>query len=262
MSGDLHSLDPWFLGGVVSFAVSSVAYLSAHWRSDSPSLTWPRRVLDITLLYWGLLLVCSVIQTGLTGASRLWFGLSALAIASLYRLSASRYRFESLGGSVAALASLLGLFAYLIAPHHSGGLVGSGALTAHISFVVAGLTAFAVSAALSGLYLIVERKLKSKQWVLSTPRLPSLSTLDALNLKGLLIGFPLYTIALLLGSAYIFQGQAELRSSYLIALGSWLIYGAVLQARLTAGWRGRRAAILTLVAFGGLLLVAAQYSFR
>jgi ABC-type uncharacterized transport system permease subunit len=140
---------------------------------------------------------------------------------------------------------------------------GQGLLIGHISFVVAGLTALAISAVLSGLYLIVERKFKSKQWGLNTAsRLPSLSTLDALNLKGLLIGFPLYTIAIFIGSAYAFQSEGGLKMSDLIALSSWVIYGGVLQARLTAGWRGRRAAILTLIAFLGLLLVAAQYSAR
>lgn len=259
-------LDAWFLGGAILFAFTSAAYLFQYRRAE-PSKT-PQRLLEITVIYWGLLLTCWLIQAGISGASRLWFGSSALILGALYRASQSRYRLESLGGTLAALCSLLAIFAYQLSPHappalkvdHEGPM--SWALIAHIACAIGGLTAFAISAAMSGLYLMAERKLKSKLWVLSTPKIPSLSTLDSLNLNGLIIGFPLYTAALLLGSAYAFQGEGELRLSYVVALGSWLIYGGVLQARLTAGWRGKRAALLTLIAFLGLLLVAARYSFR
>jgi ABC-type uncharacterized transport system permease subunit len=43
---------------------------------------------------------------------------------------------------------------------------------------------------------------------------------------------------------------------------SWLIYAAILQARLTTGWRGRRAALLTLVGLVGLVGVLSSYLAR
>ena len=100
----------------------------------------------------------------------------------------------------AALSSLLAVFSYqLNLPLPESGVSALStheglniALVVHIGCAIAGLTAFAVSAAVSGLYLITARKLKSKAWVLSSPRMPSLSVLDELNLKGLLVGFPLY----------------------------------------------------------------------
>lgn len=274
MESDLiiNPLDPWFLGGAVLFALTSVTYFIGHWSDQEGRLKLPQRCLEATLLYWSLLLTCWMIQVGLFGASRLWFGMSALMLGALYRASLSRYTFKSLGGSLTALSSLLAVFSYQLTPAEVPRLTTVAqagdvstldpALIAHIGCAIAGMTAFAVSAAMSGLYLMVEKKLKSKMWVMRSPKIPSLSTLDNLNLKGLLIGFPLYTAALLLGSAEAFHGEGELRLSYIVALGSWLIYGGVLQARLTAGWRGRRAALLTLIAFLGLLLVAARYSFR
>jgi ABC-type uncharacterized transport system permease subunit len=273
MASDLNinPLDPWFLGGAILFALTSVMYFIAHWRATD-NLKFAQRCLEVTLAYWALLLGCWLFQVGLLGASRLWFGLSALILGTLYRVSLDRYKLQSLGGSLTALSSLLAVFSYQLTSPSFVDLVdqtqredGSTldlALLAHIGCATAGMTAFAVSGAMSGLYLMAEKKLKSKVWVLQSPKIPSLSTLDAINLNGLLIGFPLYTAALLLGSASAFQGEGELRLSYIVALGSWIIYGGVLQARLTAGWRGRRAALLTLIAFLGLLLVAARYSFR
>ena len=258
-------LSPWFLVGASLYALTSLCYLVDAWRTGQPISKRSTRVLDASLLYWSALLICWLYHTGGSGVSRLWFGLSALCIGFGFRLAKERYALSSLGGSVAALASLLGIFAYQHTPDKLGLNPSeelSYSLIAHIIFALAGFTAFAVSAAMSGLYLIAERRLKTKMLTSHTRRLPSLSTLDKFNLRGLIIGFPLYTIALLSGSAYAFQRSGELRLSYLVAIGSWLIYGGVLQARLTAGWRGKRAAYLTLVAFSGLLLVAARYSFR
>jgi ABC-type uncharacterized transport system permease subunit len=260
-------LEPWFLSGVSLFAISSLFYIFNAW-GQSLNTKWPKRILDFSLGFWGLLLVCWLIHTGGNGASRLWFGISALAIGLTFRLINQRVAIDSLGAAVAAFSALLAIFSYQLAPaSDSLGVLNDSAdmpftLALHIALAMAGLTAFAVSAAMSGLYLVVSRRLKSKQLMMDSGRLPSLSVLDAFNLKSLLVGFPLYTGALLIGSAYAFQGTGELSLSYMVAIASWIIYGGVLQARLTAGWRGRRAAFLTLVAFIGLLLVAASYSFR
>ena len=273
-------LDPWFVGGAALFAVSSLLHLSATWLGESDNrernlsalASLSDRSFSVSLFFWGLLLVCWSFHTGGAGATRLWFGLSALAIGLSYRFILLRLNIRSLGGVISALMSLLAIFAY----HSSAHLQAANdsltsevsasslplSLIVHIALALAGLAAFAVSAAMSGLYLVAARRLKSKAFVMGSRRLPSLAALDALNLRGLLIGFPLYTGALLIGSAFAFQGTGQLSLSYLIALGSWTIYGVVLQARLTAGWRGQRAAWLTLVAFVGLLAVAANYSFR
>jgi ABC-type transport system involved in cytochrome c biogenesis permease subunit len=37
-------------------------------------------------------------------------------------------------------------------------------------------------------------------------------------------------------------------------LVTWVIYGGLLQARLTAGWRGRKAALLSVLGFGAVLV--------
>ena len=272
------NLDLWFMGGAILFAISSLLHLSATWRGESKEQgssassleVLSEKSLTLSLVFWGLLLSCWLLHTGGSGATKLWFGLSALAIGLSYRYIQKKLDIRSLGGAIAALMSLLAVFAYhsTIRPKLDVLPLGEGegslpfSLMLHIALALAGLAAFAVSAAMSGMYLVVAKRLKSKAFLMRGRRLPSLSALDALNLRGLLIGFPLYTGALLIGSAYAFKSSGQLSLSYLIALGSWTIYGVVLQARLTAGWRGQRAAWLTLIAFVGILAVAASYSFR
>jgi cytochrome c-type biogenesis protein CcsB len=88
-------------------------------------------------------------------------------------------------------------------------------------------------------------------------RLPSAATLDRLAYRTIAFGFPVWTFAVIAGaiwaekawSAYWTWDPKETWSFI-----TWLGYAAYLHARATAGWRGRRAAVVSLVAFGCLLV--------
>ena len=130
----------------------------------------------------------------------------------------------------------------------------------HVSLSLAGVIAFTFAALAAALYLRQATRLKKKE-LKKLRQLPSLASLDQLSLRGMSIGFPLYSGGILLGSAQALS-SGQLKLSDLIAAGSWLLYGALLQARLTAGWRGRRAAWLTIIAQSGLLIVIIAYLWR
>jgi len=49
---------------------------------------------------------------------------------------------------------------------------------------------------------------------------------------------------------------------YLLATVTWLLYGGLLLARVTAGWRGRKAALVTLAGFGTAMAVLLIYLLR
>ncbi len=49
---------------------------------------------------------------------------------------------------------------------------------------------------------------------------------------------------------------------YSIAVAAWIMYAVLLVARVTAGWRGRRAAIMTLGGFVTSLTVLLIYFVR
>ena len=257
-------MDQWFLIGVALFGLTTLIHLAALWRPEGVLSKISLRSLEGAIAFWGLLLVCWCLRFSSEGINRLLLGLSALGVAGLFRLSLTRYALHRAGSVVSALATLLATSSFMFSrPLSLHPDTSRWLLIIHIGLAMIGLIAFALTAVMSGLYLIQERRLKSKKISPTRGgRLPSLFVLDELCLKGLLIGFPFYTVALLLGSAQAFRSQGELHFSYIVAFMSWLIFGGVLQARLTAGWRGRRAALLTLIAFSGVLIVVLQYNLR
>jgi ABC-type transport system involved in cytochrome c biogenesis permease subunit len=113
---------------------------------------------------------------------------------------------------------------------------------------------FAFMAAL--MYLIQESQIKRKRFGSLYSRLPSLQTLDSINHYSLMYGFALLTVGMMTGA---FFAQIALGRYWrwdpkeVWSLITWLFYAVLLHERLAVGWRGRRAAILSILAFLVLL---------
>jgi cytochrome c-type biogenesis protein CcsB len=117
--------------------------------------------------------------------------------------------------------------------------------------------AFALASGVGTMYLVQEHYVKSKHLGGLFGRLPSLQTLDELNYRLITLGFPLFTLAIITGSLW----EESAWGSYwrwdpreVWSLITWFIYAIVLHARLVAGWRGKRAAILSIVGFVTILV--------
>lgn len=134
----------------------------------------------------------------------------------------------------------------------------------HIVSNLVGLAAFFSAFIGSSLYIVQDYQLKKRKMLRAGGlRLPSQTTLEKLTTRSIGIGFPLYTIGIVLGGMWAFQGtQSGIAVRYLLGVTSWVIYAFLLQVRLTVGWSGRRAAVLTIVAFIASLSVALVYLTR
>lgn len=127
----------------------------------------------------------------------------------------------------------------------------------HTVLAFLGNAAFALAFGIGTMYLVQEHYVKSKHLGGLFERLPSLQTLDEVNYRLITIGFPLLTLAIITGAlwaetAWGSYWRWDPREVW--ALITWFIYAIVLHARLVAGWRGRRAAVLSIVGFITILI--------
>jgi ABC-type uncharacterized transport system permease subunit len=124
-------------------------------------------------------------------------------------------------------------------------------IAVHITLIMAGYAALLFSLAACVLYLLQERGLKSKSR-LAISRLPALDVIDQISYRSLLLGFPFMTLGLLTG---VVLAQAQFGAAFmrdpkiLLSLLMWAVYIVLLYTRWSAGWRGRRAALLASAAF-------------
>ena len=176
-----------------------------------------------------------------------------------------------------------------------------GWLVVHIAFLLAAYASLGFSMVASFLYLVQERRLKSRFLVMSVaghppptslppqqlrpvvgdpgyrdvghpaPRalfggdfLPPLDTLERIAHATLLFGFPCMTLGLLVGSLL---AQESVGPAYffdpkvLLSFAMWILYVVLLHIRRSAGLRGRRAAYLSSGVFLVVLLVWAANLF-
>ena len=127
-------------------------------------------------------------------------------------------------------------------------------LTIHVTTCFFGYAAFAVSFGVSILYLIRDRK--SSQNESSSKWLPSTAVLDEINYKSIVIGFPMLTLGIVTGAAwanYAWGSYWSWDPKETWSLIAWFVYAAFLHARFTRDWRGRKAAILSIVGFAAVL---------
>ena len=134
-----------------------------------------------------------------------------------------------------------------------------------------GAVAFAVAGAAGLMYLIANRRLRSKTTRMSGPgmHLGSLERLEHLTLASVALGFGLLTIGAVTGLAWIQAKSGSttlgdrwyLNPKVLLALGVWLVYAVVLHSPMNPSIRGRRAAVLSVVGFVLMVgaLVAVQF---
>lgn len=126
-------------------------------------------------------------------------------------------------------------------------------LIAHVITCFLGYAAFAVSCGVSIMYLLKARATERGR---SIAFLPELRTLDDLNYKAIVIGFPLLTLGIITGAAwadYAWGSYWSWDPKETWSLITWLIYAAYLHARFARGWRGKKTAMLSIIGFAAVL---------
>jgi cytochrome c-type biogenesis protein CcsB len=181
---------------------------------------------------------------------------SAWALALLSLTTEARFGNRLVGAFLLPLVALFTGAAALLPREVARAAAENAWIWIHVTLVMLGSAAFAFIFGVGLMYLLQERQLKGKALGPLAFRLPPLEVLDALAYEALWLGFPLLTLGIILGSL---QGK-QLWGAYWVwgtketwSLLTWLIYGLLLLARLNAGMRGRKAAILSIVGFGAVL---------
>ncbi len=195
--------------------------------------------------------------------------LLGFAIAGLFFLVWWLYDAISLGifalpvTFLAVLVPALGPERYVFPSSH----VRISWLIAHIAALMAAYVALGFSLLASVLYLLQERRLKSKHkpgedsWWLPLDWLPPLDTLERIAHATLEFGFPCMTVGLVIGS--VLAQETPLGAAYFLdpkviaSFFLWVVYVTLLLVRRSAGLRGRRAAYLSGAVFLVMLAVFA-----
>jgi cytochrome c-type biogenesis protein CcsB len=176
----------------------------------------------------------------------------------IYGILEFRYKYRVIGAFVVPFALLGMAWAQLSLNSGIEPLVPalqSNWLLYHVITCFLAYATFAVACGISIMYLIKER-LEGKDGNNPAGGLmsmfPSIKVLDDLNYKAIMVGFPLLTIGIVTGAAWANYAWGTYWSwdpKETWSLIVFFVYATFLHARITRGWVGRRAAILSVVGF-------------
>lgn len=184
------------------------------------------------------------------------FGVTGTAIAvSVYMVLVWRAKIQWLGGVV--LAVCLFILAMSISTYTPAGPLVPALNTfwkyIHVGSIMVAAAMFMVGGAASVLYLIKQRAEDRGSVGPVLARFPAAARIDQFAFRFNAVGFPLWTFgALITGPIWAHLAWGRYWGwdpKEVWALITWIVYAGYLHARVTAGWKGKRAAYLALVGF-------------
>ena len=207
-----------------------------------------------------ILLFVAVIARGLSNGHVPWGNMyefsitGALTFTGAYLVALRKYDLRWLGLFI-SLAALLTLgTAVTLLYRDSAPLVPALKSTWLIIHVVAAIISggvFLLSNVIAGAYLYLDARERGAGRPAWATRLPALEVLDQLSYRLVAFVFPLWTFSVIAGAIWAESAWGRYwgwdpKETW--AFITWVAYAAYLHARVTVGWKGRRAAWLCLFA--------------
>ncbi len=246
------------------FAASYVSAAVLYFLASRINVHW-RRIGTVGFALAGLLAqtIYMVLryQQGVVPLSTLYEALLVLiwALALVYVVLDIEYPEQALGAFLLPMIVVLVAAAALLGEEQTRELPeGMGRFWAmtHAALLTVGAFCVGVSFIAGLMYLVQVRRLKAKKLPRSGWKLPSLETLERVNRRGLVLGFPMLTVGLLIGLvlATAVKPGASMWGSLLdpkvvSAILTWFVLGAAVLLQREPRLRGRRVAYLTTIAF-------------
>jgi len=180
--------------------------------------------------------------------------LVGLGMAALTTALGPAQRIEALGIIVFPLAALV-LAAHVLLGGGRPRADLSWQLEMHALFALLAYATLAVATLLALMLWFQERALRQRHLGGWLRVLPPLTQMETLLFRSLGAGFALLSLTLLTGVVFVDDLFAQdLGHKTVLSILSWAVLGVLLFGRWRWGWRGPRAAKLTLVAMALLLL--------
>lgn len=253
---------------LLAYGAATGVFIAHLMTRQAPLATLATRILlaGIVLHFVGKAVRFSLLGTlPITDGTEALGGLG-LVVAVMFLWAARRYRVPVLGAFAVPL-----VFVTLAASLAFGGEKGivpdalrSAWFPVHIVLAISADACFAVAGVAAVAFLVQETRLKKKQLGGAFRLLPPLHVLEEIGHRFVMTGFLLLTLAIVAGSFFAKQMWGAWWSwdpKQCWTLMTWLFFAGILHARITIGWRGRRAAWMTVTAVTLVLIAMVGLNF-
>ena len=258
---------------IVIYALAFLAHaVEVAWSVKTPAVLVKKTKLDFSkterlgslgyafMVIGTLLLLAGVIFRGISADRVPWgnmyefsiTGALVFSIAYLYALKKYQMRWLGLPAAIAILLTLGTAVTLLYRP--SAPLVPalkSPWLVINVSAAIISGGVFLLANFIAATYLILDRYEQKGARPIWMQKFPTLESLDNFSYRLIALVFPLWTFSVIAGAIWAEAAWGRYwgwdpKETW--AFITWVAYAAYLHARVTIGWRGRKAAWLCLLA--------------
>lgn len=130
-------------------------------------------------------------------------------------------------------------------------------LGAHVLSALLGHAGLTLSAVYGILFLVLYKKLKTHNYGLVFNKLPNLEILEKLSFNSIVIGYSLFTIAILIGYLWLpsaFPDFNYFDPKIIMSLIIWIVYTIGIIAKVFLKWYGRKVIVFTIIGFAFALI--------
>lgn len=236
---------------ILIFAIGGAASV-VRWWDDHPRWRKTMRwcvtfgiLIALIVLVWHSIARRQWLPLGDNFDSLIWMGLLlALFVVYVQR----RKPLIGLDWFVMPLVVILLISAIVFGRNRYHAYVADTWLWVHVATAFLGGVGFAIAAASGAMYVIASRRLHRKAPV--SPQLGSLERLEHLTMSSVTLGFALLTVGLITGVVRIVAAGEHTPLAKIILAGcAWVVYALVLHSPMNPSFRGRKAAVLSVVGF-------------
>lgn len=122
-------------------------------------------------------------------------------------------------------------------------------LSIHVATAVISYGAFGVACGVSGMYLLRD---KFKEDEFFTKHMPSLEKLDLISYRTISLGYLFLTLVMVTGAIWAESAWGRYWAwdpKETWSFITWIIYSVYLHARIVRGWKGKKAAMFSVIGF-------------
>jgi len=256
---------------IAAFAIGGVMSLARFWQDSERLRLGPKICLYVGILFGiGVIIWHDKLRTNWAPLddnfdAMLWL---ALLLAMFVAYTQRAHPLRGLDFFIMPIVVLLLVLAAVFGKAMPHTYVETPWSLAHRITAYGGFVAFAVAAAVGTMYLLTNYRLRHKR-AAPAKGFGSLERLEHFAFTSVTLGFALLTIGMITGLVWALRthGDTSLGPHWyrnpkvLLASITWIVYALVLHSPINPSFRGRRAALLSIVGFVVMIgtLFAAQF---
>lgn len=238
---------------IAIYLISTVLYFIFFAMKKEKTGNYAIQLVKIALVFHTLALVARTIGAGrLPLTNQYEFATSfAWGIALCFVIFEKKFNFRAMGTFVTPIIFIIIGYAAMqnkgVRPLMPA--LQSNWLAIHVATAVISYGAFGVACGVSGMYLLREKFKKDDFFV---KHIPSLEKLDIISYRTISLGYLFLTLVMVTGAIWAESAWGRYWAwdpKETWSFITWIIYSVYLHARITRGWKGRKAALFSVIGF-------------